>query len=65
MAPGGKKLQKSTNCNITLDKESIVELIKAVLKEEISKTGAGYIKNYQQQRNYHETRNWKAKERGY
>ena len=65
MVSGGKKLQKSINGITTLDKESIVELIKAVFKEEISKTGAGYIKNYQQQRNYHETRNWKAKERGY
>ena len=34
MASVGKKLQKSTNGNITLDKESIVKLIKAVFEKE-------------------------------
>ena len=48
----GKKLQKSTSGNATLDKEGIVELIQAV-----------FIRDYQQQPNYHETRNWKGKRR--
>ena len=33
----GKKLEKRTNGNTTVDKESIVELIKAVFKEEFQK----------------------------
>ena len=37
MASVGKKLQKSTNGNTTLDKESIVELIKAMSKKEFLK----------------------------
>ena len=37
MASGGKKLQKSTNWNTTSDKESTVELIKAVFKDEFQK----------------------------
>ena len=37
MASAGKKIQKSTNGNSTLDKKRIVELIKAVFKEEFLK----------------------------
>ena len=37
MASFGKKPQKSTNGNTTLDKESIFELIKAMFKEEFQK----------------------------
>ena len=37
MASGGKKLQKSTNGNTTLDKDSIVELTKEVFQEEFQK----------------------------
>ena len=33
----GEKLEKRTNGNTTVDKESIVELIKAVFKEEFQK----------------------------
>ena len=33
----GKKLEKRTNGNTTVDKEGIVELIKAVFKEEFQK----------------------------
>ena len=33
----GKKLEKRTNGNTAVDKESIVELIKAVFKEEFQK----------------------------
>ena len=33
----GKKLEKRTNGNTTVDKESIVEIIKAVFKEEFQK----------------------------
>ena len=37
MASVGKKRQESTNENTTLDKRSIVELIKVVFKEECLK----------------------------
>ena len=37
VASAGKKRQKSTNGNTTLDKESIFELIKAVFKEEFER----------------------------
>ena len=37
MASAGKKIRKSTNGNSTLDKKRIVELIKAVFKEEFLK----------------------------
>ena len=37
VASVGKKRQKSTNGNTTLDKESIFKLIKAVFKEEFER----------------------------
>lgn len=58
------KFQKNTNRNTALDKETIVELMKAVLKEEFEKTIAENIINYQQDRYYHKARNWKAKKKG-
>ena len=37
MTSDGKKLQKSANGNTTLDKKSIVELMKTVFEEEFPK----------------------------
>ena len=37
MTSNGKELQKSASGNITLDKESIVELMKTVFEEEFAK----------------------------
>ena len=37
MTSNGKKLQKSVSGNTTLDKESIVELMKTVFEEESAK----------------------------
>ena len=63
MTSNGKKLQKSASGNTTLDKESIVELMKTVFEEEFAKQQQQISKITENNLVILEAGNWKATRR--